>query len=65
VKVQTEITLTLNEDEARALALDLNALEQRGQLGALRRLVLLRDILTDRGLGVHHRTHEYKEKQNG
>lgn len=62
MRVTSETTITLTEDEGRKLALDLHRLKERGQMGGLLRLSMLSDALNDRGLGVHHRTRSYPDE---
>lgn len=63
MKVLSETTIVLTEDEGRKLALDLYRLSERGQMGGLPRLQMLSDALNDRGLGVHHRTRNYPDEE--
>lgn len=63
MRVTSETTITLTEDEGRKLALDLHRLAERGQMGGLVRLQMLSDALNDRGLGVHHRTRNYPDEE--
>lgn len=59
MKVLTEVTLVLTEQEARDAARELHQLETRGQLDG-RMLRRLYDALADRGLGPGMQTRSYE-----